>query len=71
MQRYECLEQLAPLITDQLVVTSLSGQRVEWGHLSKHEGNLLLGSMGNDGQGDELHVPELVIRATSNPDAQP
>ena len=47
MQRYECLEQLAPLITDQLIVTSLSGQRVEWGHLSKHEGNLLLGSMGN------------------------
>jgi len=47
MQRYECLEQLAPLITDQLVVTSLSGQRVEWGHLSKHQGSLLLGSMGN------------------------
>jgi sulfopyruvate decarboxylase subunit beta len=47
MQRYECLEQLVPLITDQLVVTSLSGQRVEWGHLSQHEGNLLLGSMGN------------------------
>lgn len=47
MNRYECLEQLAPLITDQLVVTSLSGQRVEWGHLSKHDGNLLLGSMGN------------------------
>ncbi len=47
MQRFECLEQLAPLITDQLVVTSLSGQRVEWGHLSNHEGNLLLGSMGN------------------------
>jgi len=47
MQRYECLEQLAPLITDQLVVTSLSGQRVEWGHLCQHEGNLLLGSMGN------------------------
>jgi thiamine pyrophosphate-dependent acetolactate synthase large subunit-like protein len=47
MQRFECLEQLAPLITDQIVVTSLSGQRVEWGHLSKHDGNLLLGSMGN------------------------
>lgn len=41
------MEQLAPLVTDQLVVTSLSGQRVEWGHLSQHEGNLLLGSMGN------------------------
>lgn len=47
MNRYECLEQLAPLITDQLIVTSLSGQRVEWGHLCKHDGNLLLGSMGN------------------------
>jgi sulfopyruvate decarboxylase subunit beta len=47
MQRYECLEQLAPLITDQLVVTSLSGQRVEWGSLRQHDGNLLLGSMGN------------------------
>lgn len=47
MQRYECLERLAPLITNQLVVTSLSGQRVEWGDLSKHDGNLLLGSMGN------------------------
>ena len=35
------------MIADQLVVTSLSGQRVEWGQLSKHDGNLLLGSMGN------------------------
>ncbi len=35
------------MITNQLVVTSLSGQRVEWGHLSNQEGNLLLGSMGN------------------------
>ena len=47
MIRYECLELLAPLMTDQLVVTSQSGQRVEWSHLSKHEGNLLVGSMGN------------------------
>jgi sulfopyruvate decarboxylase subunit beta len=47
MRRYECLELLAPLITDQLVVTSQSGQRVEWNDLSKHEGNLLVGSMGN------------------------
>jgi thiamine pyrophosphate-dependent acetolactate synthase large subunit-like protein len=61
MQRYECLEQLAPLITDQLVVTSLSGQRVEWGHLSQHEGNLLLGSMGNAlavGLGLALALPQ-------------
>jgi len=47
MTRYECLEYLAPLISNELVVTSLSGQRVEWAHLSHHEGNLLLGSMGN------------------------
>ena len=46
MIRYECLELLAPLVTDQLVVASQSGQRIEWGHLSNHEGNLLLGLMG-------------------------
>ena len=46
MIRYECLELLAPKITDELVVTSLSGQRIEWSHLSKHEGNLLVGIMG-------------------------
>jgi sulfopyruvate decarboxylase subunit beta len=46
MIRYECLELLAGKITDQLVVTSQSGQRIEWSHLSKHEGNLLVGMMG-------------------------
>jgi sulfopyruvate decarboxylase subunit beta len=46
MNRYECLESLLPLITDHLVVTSQSGQRIEWGRLSEHEGNLLLGEMG-------------------------
>ena len=47
MIRYECFEWLAPQMTDQLVVTSLSGQRVEWGHLSKRDADLTLGSMGN------------------------
>ena len=46
MIRYECLELLAACMTDQLVVTSQSGQRIEWAHLSKHEGNLLVGMMG-------------------------
>jgi sulfopyruvate decarboxylase subunit beta len=46
MIRYECLELLAARITDQLIVTSQSGQRIEWSHLSKHEGNLLVGMMG-------------------------
>jgi len=46
MIRHECLELLAGKITDQLVVTSQSGQRIEWSDLSKHEGNLLVGMMG-------------------------
>ena len=46
MIRYECLELLAARRTDELVVTSQSGQRIEWSHLSQHEGNLLLGMMG-------------------------
>jgi thiamine pyrophosphate-dependent acetolactate synthase large subunit-like protein len=46
MTRYECLQLLAARMTDQLVVTSQSGQRIEWSHLSKHEGNLLVGMMG-------------------------
>jgi thiamine pyrophosphate-dependent acetolactate synthase large subunit-like protein len=46
MIRYQCLELLAGTITDQLFVTSQSGQRIEWSHLSRHEGNLLVGMMG-------------------------
>jgi len=46
MKRFECFEFLAPMITSQLVVGSLSGQRVEWGHICKHEGNLLVAAMG-------------------------
>lgn len=47
MNRSACLESLVPHITDQLVVPSVSGQWI-WGHLTKeHDGNLLLGSMGN------------------------
>jgi len=46
MIRHECLELLAARMTDQLVLTSQSGQRIEWSHLSKHEGNLLIGMMG-------------------------
>ena len=42
MIRYDCLQFLATRMTDQLVVTSQSGQRIEWSHLSNHEGNLLI-----------------------------
>jgi sulfopyruvate decarboxylase subunit beta len=47
MIRYDCFEWLAPQMNDELVVTSLSGQRVEWGHVSKRDADLTLGSMGN------------------------
>ena len=46
MIRHECLEVLASLVTDELVVTSQSGQRIEWVHLSRHDGNLPVGMMG-------------------------
>jgi sulfopyruvate decarboxylase subunit beta len=45
MNRRPCLEALLPHITDQLVVPSVSGQWI-WGQICKHQGNLLLGSMG-------------------------
>jgi sulfopyruvate decarboxylase subunit beta len=59
MNRHACLEALVPHITDQLVVPSVSGQWI-WGQLCKHDGNLLLGSMGNAlgvGLGMALGVP--------------
>ena len=47
MKRFDCMEVMAPLVKDEIVVTSGSGQRVEWGHLSQHDGNLFVGSLGN------------------------
>ena len=46
MIRHDCLELLAARMTDQLVVTSQSGQRIEWSHISNHDGNLPIGMMG-------------------------
>jgi len=46
MIRHDCLDLLAAKMTEHLVVTSQSGQRIEWSYLSKHEGNLLVGMMG-------------------------
>ena len=60
MIRYDCFEWLAPQMKDELVVTSLSGQRVEWAHLSKRDADLTLGSMGNAlavGMGLALALP--------------
>ncbi len=60
MIRYDCFAWLAPQMKDELVVTSLSGQRVEWGHLSHRDADLTLGSMGNAlavGMGLALALP--------------
>jgi len=60
MNRYDCLQRLLPLITDHLVVTSQSGQRIEWSSLSQRDGNLLLGEMGaalSVGAGIALALP--------------
>lgn len=46
MIRFECLEFLAEQVTYELVVTSQSGQRIEWSHLTDRDENLLLGMMG-------------------------
>ncbi len=47
MKRFECLRILSPLITDELVVLGMTGIHWEWNHLSQHEGNMKIGSMGN------------------------
>jgi thiamine pyrophosphate-dependent acetolactate synthase large subunit-like protein len=35
------------MITDELVVLGMTGIHWEWNHLSHHEGNMKIGSMGN------------------------
>ena len=49
MKRFDCLTALNERVTDELVVTSLSGTKAEWGVISgeDRDANLLLGSMGN------------------------
>ena len=47
MTRYECLQLLAPKITDELVVTSLAGVAREWYQLNDREGNLYQPYLGH------------------------
>jgi thiamine pyrophosphate-dependent acetolactate synthase large subunit-like protein len=47
MKRFECLQILSKMITDELVVLGMTGIHWEWNHLSRHEGNMKIGSMGN------------------------
>jgi thiamine pyrophosphate-dependent acetolactate synthase large subunit-like protein len=45
-RRYDCLAQLAPMITDQLVVTNVARSGFEWHALASREGNLYTMGMG-------------------------
>lgn len=46
MRRFECLQALAPLITDQLVVTNVARTGFEWKMAAPREGNLYTMGMG-------------------------
>ena len=47
MDRYECLELLAPRVTDELIVTNLGGVAREWSYLKERDGNLYRPYMGH------------------------
>lgn len=46
MRRYDCMEVLAPLITDQLVVGNVARTSFEWNMAKPREGNLYTMGMG-------------------------
>ncbi len=61
MKRFDCLKLLEPMITDELVVIGIAGVNWEWRRLSKHEGNMTIGSLGHTlavGTGMALSLPE-------------
>jgi phosphonopyruvate decarboxylase len=60
MRRFDCLKLLEPMITDELVVIGITGVNWEWRQLSKHEGNMFIGSLGHAlavGTGMALSLP--------------
>ena len=60
MERIDCLKLLAPMITDELVAIGIAGVNWEWRSLSKHEGNMTIGSLGHTlavGTGMALSLP--------------
>jgi sulfopyruvate decarboxylase subunit beta len=46
MRRFECLQALAPMISDQLVVTNVARTGFEWRMAKEREGNLYTMGMG-------------------------
>jgi thiamine pyrophosphate-dependent acetolactate synthase large subunit-like protein len=61
MERIDCLKLLEPMIKDDLVVIGIAGVNWEWRSLSKHEGNMTIGSLGHTlavGTGMALSLPK-------------
>jgi sulfopyruvate decarboxylase TPP-binding subunit len=46
MRRYDCLQALAPRLTDELVVANLANTTTEWRVVRPHDGNLYFVGMG-------------------------
>jgi sulfopyruvate decarboxylase subunit beta len=46
MKRFDCMRALAPMITDQLVVTNVARTGFEWKMAKPHDGNLYTMGMG-------------------------
>lgn len=63
MRRYDCMEALAPLITDQLVVGNVARTSFEWHAVLPRDGNLYTMGMG-------LVTPVCVGLAMALPDRQ-
>jgi thiamine pyrophosphate-dependent acetolactate synthase large subunit-like protein len=60
LERIDCLKLLAPMITDELVAIGIAGVNWEWRFLSKHEGNMTIGTLGHTlaaGTGMALSLP--------------
>jgi thiamine pyrophosphate-dependent acetolactate synthase large subunit-like protein len=61
MKRFECLQAIAPLIRDELVVTTAGGATAEWNAVRPSDGNLQVKTLGlcsSIGLGLALSLPQ-------------
>jgi thiamine pyrophosphate-dependent acetolactate synthase large subunit-like protein len=64
MKRYECLQAIAPLITDELFVTTAGGATSEWSAVRPGDGNLQVKTLGlcsSIGLGLAIAIPQRKI----------
>lgn len=46
MKRYECMQAIAPMLKDELVVSTAGGATSEWDHIRPSDGNLQVKTLG-------------------------